>query len=151
MIKASDVAIFLAPLILGMGSGWLLLPRTGYVKCGRQPSIQPPGWVFSVAWTILYILAGAAATIAWRRAGRKLTRGLTALAVALFALMAWWVVFANTCRPSMAFAAIVPAAGLVVSAAALLAADGAKISAALLIPLIAWMSFASILSYLSIP
>ena len=151
MIKASDVALFLAPLVLGMGSGWLLLPRKGYVQCGLRPSIQPPGWVFSVAWTVLYLLAGAAASLAWRRAGRRLSRGLVALAVALLALMAWWVIFASRCMPSVAFAAIVPAAGLVVAAAALLWVDGAKLSAALLGPLVAWMAFASLLSFLSIP
>lgn len=151
MIKASDALLFVAPLVLGMGSGWLLMSRSGYVQCGRRPSIQPPGWVFSVAWTVLYILAGAAAALAWRRAGRKWTRGLTALAVALLALMAWWAYFASVCKPSTAFAAIVPAAGLVVVATALMWADGAVVSAALLGPLVAWMVFASLLSFLSIP
>ena len=145
-LEASDVAFLLAPVALGLGSAWLLAPRK-YRPCGRRPALQPPGWAFGVAWPLLYLLAGASAALAWRRAGRRWSRGLVALAVALAALMAWWVVFANRCSPAAAFAAIVPAAGSVVAAAALMWADGADASAALLLPLVAWMAFASYLSF----
>jgi tryptophan-rich sensory protein len=152
-VHASDVLLLLAPLVLGLGSGWLLTPRE-YVQCGRRPRLQPPGWAFGVAWTLLYALAGVAAALAWRRAGRRWrgprSRGLVALAAALAALMAWWVVFANRCAPAVAFAALVPAAGAVVAAAALLWADGARASAALLLPLVAWTAFASTLCFDSV-
>ncbi len=145
-VRPSDVALLLAPIALGFGSARLLAPRT-YRRCGKVPSLQPPGWAFGAGWTALYLLAGASAALAWRRSGRRWTHGLSALSVALVALMAWWVVFANRCAPALAFAAIVPAAGSVVAAAALMLADGAAASAALLLPLVAWMAFASYLSF----
>ena len=145
----SYVLVAASPLLVGMGSAWLLTPRR-FVQCGRRPTIQPPGWVFSVAWTALYLLAGVAAASAWRRANRRWTRGLAALAASILVLAAWWVVFANWCAPAAAFTAIVPATGLVVAASALLFADGDRVASALLLPLVAWMVFASTLSFLSI-
>jgi tryptophan-rich sensory protein len=147
-IKASDVLVGLSPILIGFGSAWLLTPRK-YVQCGSRPKIQPPGWVFGVAWTVLYILVGIAAFLAWRRSGRKLTRGLLALGIALLVLMAWWVVFTNTCMPSLAFATIVPSTGLVIVATALLWADGDRLASCLTVPLVLWMCFASLLSFLS--
>ena len=145
-IRASDVALLVAPLVIGLGTARLFAP-TGYRVCGKRPSLQPPGWVFGVAWTILYALVGVAAVLAWRRSGRRWTRGLVALALAFGLLVAWWLTFSNICAPVMAFIAIVASALAVVAATWQLHADGDRTSAALLLPLVAWMSFASVLSF----
>jgi benzodiazapine receptor len=150
MIVASDVAILLAPLAAGLGLPALLNPKS-FAQCGRRPTLQPPGYVFGVAWTLLYGLVGVACCLAWRRAGRRLTQalGVTASTVALLVL--WSIVFFNVCMPALAFAAILPLAAMVAACIALFARDGAWASAALLVPLGAWMAFASYLSYASIP
>lgn len=31
-----------------------------------QPPLTPPGWVFPVAWTLLYLMMGYASYVAWR-------------------------------------------------------------------------------------
>ena len=32
-----------------------------------RPPLSPPGWLFPVAWTILYVLMGVAAGMVWKR------------------------------------------------------------------------------------
>lgn len=145
MVRISDIAFLMGPLVLGFGSGRLLTPNE-FRQCGAKSPLQPPGWAFGVAWTILYLLAGAACAHAWRASGRQWTRGLVATVIALLFLMVWWIVFANWCSPTFAFATIVPSTGLVVVAVSLLWADGNRTAAALLSPLVLWMTFASILS-----
>ena len=145
-IELSDIAFLVTPLLAGIGSGRLLTPKV-FRQCGLRPNLQPPGWAFGVAWVVLYILAGAACCIAWRRSGRCWTRGLILTIVALSVLMVWWVVFANWCNPPVAFATLVPSSGLVVAAAALLWTDKFRTSSLLLVPLIMWLLFAGMLSY----
>jgi len=44
----------------------------------NQPPLSPPGWLFPVAWTILYILMGLASCYVWS-SGASDTRKLRAL------------------------------------------------------------------------
>ena len=146
----SDFAFLIGPLVVGLGVPALATPQK-YVQCGRRPSLQPPGYVFGVAWTLLYALYGAAACSAWRGGGRRVTPALAAAAVTLAALVAWSVVFFNACMPSAAFAAILALLGLASAVAALYGVEGRTTAAALSVPLVAWLAFASYLSFASIP
>ena len=47
----------LIPLVLGALVGFLSGSSSGY-KGVIQPSFAPPGWLFPVVWSILYILMG---------------------------------------------------------------------------------------------
>ena len=145
-VKASDLAFLSAPLLAGLGLPALLTPRK-YVQCGGRSALQPPGWVFGVAWTTLYALYGVAMALAWRRAGRRWTQGLTVAAITLALLVAWSLVFFNLCAPAAAFAAILGLLGLSAGTTAAFAHDGATTSAWLTAPLTAWLSFASYLAF----
>jgi len=47
------------PLLVGIVSGFLTKDANAeFTATAVQPSFTPPGWVFPVAWTILYILMG---------------------------------------------------------------------------------------------
>ena len=60
----------------------------------RQPPMSPPGWVFPVAWTILYLLMGIGMAIVWRKSdGERRRRAVTIWGVQLAANFLWPLLF----------------------------------------------------------
>ena len=60
----------------------------------RQPPLSPPGWVFPVAWTILYLLMGVGLAIVWRKSdGERRRRAVTIWSVQLAANFLWPLLF----------------------------------------------------------
>lgn len=51
------VISLLIPLVVGTISGLISMPFMDYGNL-VQPPLAPPGWLFPVVWTILYILMG---------------------------------------------------------------------------------------------
>lgn len=152
-LEPSDVAFLLGPLALGIGVPAAF--RASYSTSCATPNrsrLQPPGWVFGVAWTTLYALYGLASLLAWRAGGRRMTPELWASAALLAGLVAWPVVFFSTCAQELAFAAILALLGLA-SAVALLYARlrTTRWPALLSLPLVAWLYFASFLAFAAIP
>ncbi|MBR1483821.1 MAG: tryptophan-rich sensory protein [Ruminococcus sp.] len=47
----------LVPVLLGAAVGLLTMGSMDYETL-RQPPLSPPGWLFPVVWTILYVLMG---------------------------------------------------------------------------------------------
>ena len=57
--------LFFEILTLGVGMlGGLLGGMSGFDTL-RHPPLTPPGWVFPVVWTVLYLLMGLAAYLIW--------------------------------------------------------------------------------------
>lgn len=110
-------------------------------ECPRT-SLQPPGWVFGVAWTAIYLAMGVSMALLSAAGDRVRLAQLVALTVGL---NAWWLAFGGKCRPRPALAAIsvLYAASLWVTSD-LLSANPA--AGALLTPLCAWMTLATVLS-----
>ena len=60
----------------------------------RQPPLSPPGWVFPVAWTILYLLMGVGLAIVWRKSdGERRRRAVTIWGVQLAVNFIWPLLF----------------------------------------------------------
>ena len=60
----------------------------------RQPPLSPPGWVFPVAWTILYLLMGVGMAVVWRRSdGERRRRAVTIWGVQLAVNFIWPLLF----------------------------------------------------------
>lgn len=118
---------------------------SGWYRTIEQPSFTPPNWVFGPVWTLLFLLMGVALFLVWRREpGNRLALG--AFAVQLVLNMAWTLVF---------FGQQSPAGGLVVIAALWVAIVATitlfdrvdRRAAVLLVPYLAWVSFAAILNF----
>ena len=45
------------PLAVG-GLSWLLSGGSGDYRALNQPPLSPPGWLFPIVWTVLYLLMG---------------------------------------------------------------------------------------------
>lgn len=144
------VALVLVPLVLLLGiiSGVASGSSGGeWFAALAKPAAMPPGWAFSLAWTLLYILIGFALSIivAARRApGRTLAIGLF---VAQFVCnLAWSPVFFRAHQPAIAFALILLM--IVLTIACLLAFARVRRTAALLmLPYLAWLCFAAYLNH----
>jgi tryptophan-rich sensory protein len=113
----------------------------------RKPVWNPPGWLFAPVWTALYAMMAFAAWLVWHRGGwaaQARPLGWFLLQLALNGLWSW--VFFGWHRPGLAFAEI-----LLLWAAILLTirsfAPVSRPAAWLLIPYLAWVTFASVLNF----
>lgn len=112
-----------------------------------RPEWAPPAWLFGPAWTVLYALMAVAAWRVYRTASERNVRPELTLYVAQLALNAlWsWLFFAWHNGP-LAFAEIIV---LWLAIAATIVAFGRRdrLAGLLLLPYIAWVTFAGALCY----
>ena len=112
-----------------------------------RPTWAPPAGVFGPVWSVLYTLIGIAAWRVWRKGGFRLQRtALTLFLVQLVLNALWSWLFFGWHRGALAFADIVL---LLVSILATLIAfwRAERLAGALLVPYLAWVSFASALNF----
>lgn len=81
---------------LGLGAlnGFLTSKSMSIYDTLQQPPLAPPGWVFPVAWSILYAAMALSAFLIWRE-GSAEARGLLLLwGAQLLVNLAWpWIFF----------------------------------------------------------
>lgn len=148
------------PLRLPALAGWVLFTflcaaigtfatsqaGTFYAQLDR-PGWAPPAWLFGPAWTVLYALMAVAAWRVHRTAAERSVRPEMTLYVAQLALNAlWsWLFFAWHDGP-LAFAEIIV---LWLAIAATMVGFGRRdrLARLLLLPYIAWVTFAAALCY----
>lgn len=58
-----------------------------------RPPLAPPGWVFPIVWTILFILMGIAAYLIWVSDSPDKKQALTIYLVQLLANFGWSIIF----------------------------------------------------------
>ena len=113
-----------------------------------QPAWKPPDWLFGPAWTIIFALAGLSASRAWvRRPEIPYRARLLAMFLGNGILnVAWSALFFQMPRPDWAFNEVLL---LWCSILALMwyTSRASKLAAALLLPYLAWVTFAARLNY----
>jgi benzodiazapine receptor len=112
-----------------------------------KPSFNPPNWVFAPVWTILYALMAFAV---WRILRLPEASGTRRLALTLFFVQlalnaAWSWMFFGANNPLLGLINIVPQF-LVILATLIAFCRLDRMAAWCLVPLAAWVSFASILN-----
>lgn len=112
-----------------------------------QPAWSPPPWLFGPVWTVLYALMAIAAWLVWRIGGFRTNRIALALFLLQLALNALWSwIFFAWHRGALAFAEILLLWALI--AATLVAFWRVRpLAGSLLIPYLAWVSFAAALNF----
>ena len=144
------IALVTVPVmvLLGSASGWLSNSGFGnqWFDALAKPSFMPPGWLFGVAWTILYILLGLALAIALAEPPsprRKL--GLTLFFIQLALNFAWSPIFFGLHQIGLA--------KIIIYLIAVLAAAAAgqflrlrRPAGLLMIPYLMWLIFAATLN-----
>lgn len=111
-----------------------------------RPAWAPPAWLFGPVWSALYLLMAVAAWLVWREHGwRGAGAALGLFIVQLVANALWTWLFFVWHQGAWAFAEVLLLWGLIVGT--LIAFWRLKkIAAALLVPYLVWVSFASALT-----
>lgn len=146
--RVADLSIVATPLVVGgLGSIFTMDGVRVWYRTIERPEWNPPDWVFGPVWTTLYVMMGVALLQVVRsdrsRAARR--AGLGLFAMQLILNFGWsWVFFMN----HDFFGALVEILALWLAIAATIVAFGQvrTSAAALLVPYLAWTSFATILT-----
>lgn len=146
-IAPAIIAILICEAAGGIGSIFTRSGLDGWFQTLNKPSFNPPRWVFGPVWTLLYALMGIAASLVWqhRDTDPAARPALRLFGVQLGLNVLWSAAF---------FAARSPLAGLieiVFLLAALIAtvlkfARVSRTAALLMLPYLAWTSFAAVLT-----
>lgn len=113
----------------------------------EKPAFTPPGAVFGPVWTILYAVMGVAAWLVWRRRHVAAVGIPLALFAGQLALnFAWSPVFFGMENPAAGLAIIIPLWFAIVATIAAFA-PVQRWAAALLVPYLAWVTFATALNF----
>ena len=144
------LALFvLAPLAVGFVSGMSTADgvRTWYQDIAK-PSFNPPDRVFGPVWTTLYISMGVAAFLVWRSGPgqSEVRRALAWFVAQLIANGAWSLIFFGMRNPGLAFVEIVVLLGMIIVTTRLFWLRS-RVAGALMLPYVAWVSFATILNF----
>ncbi len=87
------LAYILFPLIVGAISGFLSRNGMNMYSSLNRPPLSPPGWVFPLVWTILYILMGISSYLIASSPSPKKREALLLYAVQLFLNFIWSPIF----------------------------------------------------------
>jgi benzodiazapine receptor len=113
----------------------------------QRPSWAPPGWLFGPAWSVLYLLMGIAAWLVWRARGFAGARSALLMFVVQLAANALWTwLFFVWRQGGLAFAEILVLWVLILVTMVFFWRIS-RVAAALLLPYLAWVSFAAVLTH----
>ena len=132
--------------LVGSVPGVLSSPDSPWFRALEKPAFYPPEIAFPVVWTLLFTLMGVSLWLVWRSdaAGRRLALGLFALQMAFN--VAWTPAFFALEELLLGLLVIVALWVLVV--ATIVAFDRVdRRAAALLVPYLAWVTFAAVLNF----
>jgi translocator protein len=113
----------------------------------HKPSWNPPGWVFGPAWTLLYAVMAVAAWLVWLEGGWRAQRGPLGFFLAQWLLNVLWTpLFFGMHLLGVAFVEIV-ALWIVILMTVIAFWRAKKVAGILLLPYLAWVSFAATLNF----
>jgi tryptophan-rich sensory protein len=142
--------IVTVPLIvlLGLASGWL--SNSGYgnpwFDALVKPAFMPPGWLFPIAWTTLYVLMGVAVGQVIASAAPVRRLALHVFAIQLVLNLLWSPIFFGLHQADIAFVTIVVLT-IFVAITILLFWSVRRSAALLMLPYLAWLLFATALNF----
>ena len=147
-INKKSLAISVAvPLIVGAVSGLISADATESFGSVNQPPLSPPGWLFPVVWTVLYILMGIASYLVYESDVSKKEKA-TALAFydAQLAFNFFWsILFFNFELYFFSFFWLIVMLALIIVTTVLFFGIS-KTSAYFMLPYIVWVIFAGYLN-----
>lgn len=133
-------------LCLAVGSlgGWVTAqPVAEWYPTLAKPSWTPPPWLFAPVWTVLYMMMGVAAWLVWKAGNAK--GALLLFGAQLLLNLAWSFLFFGARSPGLALIDIV-AMWIAIAATIFAFAFRSRLAAFLMVPYLAWVSFAAALN-----
>jgi tryptophan-rich sensory protein len=112
-----------------------------------KPAWAPPASLFAPVWTTLYAMMGIAAWLVWRTGPAPAVRNALLLFVVQLAANALWSwIFFKSKLGGAAFAEIL-LLWLLIATTIFLFMRSSRLAAALLLPYLGWVSFATVLTF----
>ncbi|UOK43481.1 MULTISPECIES: TspO/MBR family protein [Flavobacterium] len=113
-----------------------------------KPVFNPPNWVFVSVWSVLFIMMGVAAGLVWDRMELdkiNVRKGLQFFAIQLGLNILWTYIFFGLHNPLLALAEIA-LLWLMIFETYVVFKRVDKMASMLLLPYLAWVSFAAVLN-----
>lgn len=140
------IICILIPLAVGALSAFLTQGSMEAFDVLEKPPLSPPGWLFPVVWTVLYILMGIASYLVLTSGFPFRARtALTVYGIQLFFNFFWSVIFFNFEQYLLAFIWLI-VLWLLIIATLLLFFRLSKPAGYLIIPYLVWVTFAAYLN-----
>lgn len=147
-IAVRHIATFVGCLLIALlpgAVGSAFTPDAWYLGLEKS-SLTPPGWVFPVAWTSLYITIGISLYAFLITADGNRRPALVVFATQLVLNGAWSWLFFGKHQPGLALVDIVLLWFSIVATIAMFGRRS-KLAAVLLVPYLLWVSFATYLNF----
>lgn len=150
MATISKLRPLLFSILISLGVGFISAYFTkdsmGFYQDLVKPNLSPPGWIFPVVWTILYILMGISAYLVYRSNSPYKNSALKIYAIQLVVNGIWSILFFNYQLYLFSFIWLLFLLILIV----LMIVSFSKVSklaAYLQIPYLLWVMFAGYLNF----
>lgn len=113
-----------------------------------KPSFNPPNWIFAPVWSMLYIMMGVAAGMVWNRIDfeKEAVKKALIFFIIQLALNALWSLFFFGMKNPMLAGIEIILLWLMIYETYVQFAKINKIAGYLLLPYLAWVSFATVLN-----
>lgn len=135
----------LIPLAVGGIAGLITSGSVGRYADVARPPLSPPGWLFPVVWTILYVLMGVAFYFVWESGSPSKNTAMQLYFVQLAMNFVWPILFFSFSAYGFAFIWLLVLWILILfTTVSFFAAD--KRAGYLMLPYLIWVTFAGYLN-----
>ena len=136
------------PLAVGGLSALITMDSMAAFDAVTKPPLSPPGWLFPVVWTILFVLMGIASYIVYTSdsSPKQISNALTVYAVQLAVNFFWSIIFFNLEAYLFAFLWLILLWVLIFATIVLFWRIN-RVAGILLLPYILWVTFAGYLNF----
>lgn len=137
----------LACLLLGSLSGLATGPAVkGWYAEIAKPSWNPPNWIFGPVWSLLYLMMGSAFALVWHQSSKAGNRAMLFFGIQFALNLLWSFLFFGLARMDLALIEIL-LLWIMIFFTIISFYRIKTLAAYLLIPYLAWVSFASVLNF----
>lgn len=142
------VSIIICQLAGVVGSVFTITAIPGWYAALIKPPFSPPNWLFGPVWLTLYTLMGLALALVWAKGigDKKVKQAVILFAVQLFLNLLWSILFFGLHLTFLAFLEILLMLGFIVLTTLSFYRIERR-AAYLMLPYLAWVSFASVLNF----
>jgi tryptophan-rich sensory protein len=145
MNSALALLLFAAACLVAAAAGTLFRPGEWY-EALEKPSWRPPNWLFAPVWSLLYVMIAISGWLVWRQSSAAaVSLPLAVYFLQLFLNAAWTPLFFGLHRPGWA-AIEIALVWLSIVATIIVFSPISALAAALLLPYLAWVTFATALN-----
>lgn len=145
MIRWKKLFVCIAiPLAVGILAAALTRNQMELFDTVQKPVLMPPGWIFSVVWTVLYILMGTASYFVLT-SGKSKNTALRVYGLQLAVNFFWSILFFNLQQYQLSFFWLL-LLWLLVFITTILFYQLSKLAGYLMLPYLLWVTFAGYLN-----